>query len=246
MISLICIKCKTENPEGSIFCNKCGAKLTDPNNNENINNTITEQKKNSFINKVIVNLKSINIKAKIISGIIISLIIILCIGYAIIKPPSPKQVFNKIKGYKADDEISYINKVYPTNGGFLGMFKKRNRQNKLIVLNLIISNVKTNFQNTYGISLDDYNAVEIKKVEINHKSYSSDYVDIVVTVYNGGSTPINYIKINFDYKDVNGNIIRSDWTNDNSEIKPGASQIITNMTKEDGWDSVHAEIAEIC
>jgi integrase/recombinase XerD len=83
-----------------------------------------------------------------------------------------------------------------------------------------------------------------KSIIIDYIKYC-DYVNVNVTINNGGTTAINYIKINLYYKDSSGNIIRSEWTNDDSDIEPGASQVITKMTENDGWDSVHAEIAEI-
>jgi hypothetical protein len=110
---------------------------------------------------------------------------------------------------------------------------------------MLEKNLEDEFKSETGRSISDYNAVKISKVEIEHLSYDSDYVNINVTVNNGGTTAINYIKINLYYKDSSGNIIRSEWTNDDSDIEPGASQVITKMTENDGWDSVHAEIAEI-
>lgn len=48
-----------------------------------------------------------------------------------------------------------------------------------------------------------------------------------------------------DYKDKNGNVIKSDWTNDDSCIKPNASQTITDTVKSTkDVDTFSAEIAE--
>lgn len=233
---MICSKCGLENAEGSIFCNKCGTSIT------------TEQKsvkKNNFVRNVISRIIKISTKKKIILGVLLLSIIVAGVGYKILEPPSPQKVFEKVKDYKTEEALSYFDEVYPSNGGFLGLFKEKNNQNKQIVLSLSLNNIENQFQATFGRSISDYNAVKISHVEIKDKSYSSDYINIDVTVENAGTTPVNYIKINLYFKDDNGNIVKSDWTNDDSVIRPGASQVITKMMELDGWTQVSAEIAEV-
>jgi len=254
---MICSKCGSENSEGSIFCNKCGAKLQaedmqtdiiieskEPQAESQIDSKDnTVENKNLKFNK----LKNIFKKKKVLipTLIICCFLVIISIGYLAIKPPAPEKVFQKIKGYKTEDLIVYLDKVYPQNGGFLGLFKQKNREDKSKVLQSLIKNIDQEFESQTGRSISDYNAVKITNVDIANKSYSSDYVDINVTVNNGGTTPINYIKVNLYFKDENGNIVRSDWTNDDSNIQPGANQVLTKMTENDGWHNVSAEIAEI-
>lgn len=86
-------------------------------------------------------------------------------------------------------------------------------------------------------------AVKIVDTKVED-DYSSKYKDIVVIVKNNGKKDVNYVKINLFFKDVNGNVVASDWTNDSSCIKPNAKQKIKHMVKKDNWTSVEAEIAE--
>lgn len=53
-----------------------------------------------------------------------------------------------------------------------------------------------------------------------------------------------HIELNIYFKDDNGNIIGSDWTNDNSIIKPNASQTISNMMSKD-IKNASVEVADI-
>lgn len=184
-------------------------------------------------------------KKNIILGVLLSLIVVLGVGYKIIEPPAREKVLEKIKDYDANEAAEYLDKVYPNDGGFLGMFKEKNSEYKRDVLFLLVDNMTRKLESSLGRSIEDYKAVKISKVDIEKPDYDSDYLDINVTVENGGETPVNYIKINLFFMDESDNIIKSDWTNDNAIIKPGASQVISAMTENDGWHSVQAEIAEI-
>jgi len=161
-------------------------------------------------------------------------------------PPSPDKVFGQVKDNKEVKNLnSYLEDIYPSDGGFLGLFKEKNKEYKNKVVAMLLQHVESEFQSKYGMSMTDYEAVKITKVDIKKRNYQSDYVDINVTINNGGKTSIGYIKISLYYKDSNNNIIRSEWTNDSSVIQAGASQVITKMTKSDGWEKVSAEIEEI-
>jgi len=233
---MYCPKCKNKNQEESVFCNKCGTKL--------------QVEDEQVSEELRMDSRATSIKDKILDKKVVIPIAIACcliLVYLFIKPPSVNSVYNKAK-YMSDEPeevFAYLEKVYPDEGGFLGLFKEKNHESKIKVLELIVSYRKDEFEREFGVSLDDLVAVKISDVEIERPSYSSDYVDIKVTVTNNGERTVNYIKINLFYKDSAGKIIRSEWTNDSSAIKPGASQVITKMTKDDGWYSVEAEIADI-
>lgn len=90
----------------------------------------------------------------------------------------------------------------------------------------------------------EMNVLKIEKVEIVPKNYG-EYHDINVTVRNTGDKNISYVKINLYFKDKDGNIIASDWTNDNSRILPNAQQTISKMVSDKiRYHTVTAEIAE--
>lgn len=73
----------------------------------------------------------------------------------------------------------------------------------------------------------------------------SDYRDINITIKNNGNENINYVKINLYFKDKNGNVIKSDWANDDSCIKSNSRQTITDTVKvTKDIDIFSTEIAE--
>ncbi len=246
---MICLKCGNENQKESIFCNKCGIKLQIEDNQDEFikegqlkkelqedSKTLDEMLKDNTLKSLIKNKKI---------SILISIIAIMVISYLLIKPPIADTVYQKIKDYDSEDSIAHLNEVYPEDGGFLGLFEEKNKKNKIEVIGLLIEDIDKNIERQFGGSISDYNSVSISKVEIKDRRYNSDYVDIDITVNNDGEKSVRYIKINLFFKDTSGEIIKSNWTNDNAIIKPGASQVITKMVKQDGWRSVSAEIADI-
>ena len=231
---MICPNCKNEIPNESIFCGECGARLLVVENNS--------PKNPKFIKfKNILKKKRVFIPILVICG----LLIVASITYAVIKPPSSVDVFNKIKDYEEKDVESYLDKVYPKSGGVFGLFAKQDKENKVAVMKMILMRLSDKFKSATGKSISDYSAVKITSVKIDSKSYSSGYVDVNITVNNGGKTPVRYVKVNLYYKNASGSIVKSEWTNDSSDIQPNASQTLTEMTKSDGWETVSAEIAEI-
>ena len=130
---------------------------------------------------------------------------------------------------------------------FIGMFKNpsiSNNNNTKTTSSSVAtsSNIKTDTSNA-KVETKVNTEPNLKIIKKDMKStYSSDYRDINITVQNNGTDNINYVKINLFFKDDSGNIIKSEWTNDSSCIKPNATQVITKMVKQDGWYSVNAEI----
>jgi hypothetical protein len=86
------------------------------------------------------------------------------------------------------------------------------------------------------------NSLKIVKTEVVNKSYSKT---VEITVQNNSNKNINYVKIGLDFKDSKGNIIQSDWTNDDSIIKPNAKQKLTKIVPSNlVFDTVTAEVLE--
>ena len=108
------------------------------------------------------------------------------------------------------------------------------------------SNIKTDISNTkVETKVNTEPNLKIINTHVEDKySSSSDYKNINITVQNNGTTNINYVKINLFFENSRGSIVKSDWTNDNSCIKPSATQVITKMVKSEGWESVSSEIGE--
>lgn len=63
-------------------------------------------------------------------------------------------------------------------------------------------------------------------------SVAKDYEDAVIYVQNNSNKDISYIRVDIFIKDKNGNIVQSDWTNDSSTIKSGASQKIKKTLQD--------------
>lgn len=172
-------------------------------------------------------------------------IIIILICFTIILtqyPMSTKKAYSKFNSFSNQDEgMEWLNKVYDMHG----LFGELERDRKIEVLTIAVDNIDNQFKSMYGGSIEDRNNVEITGVNIREKDYSSDYVDIEVTITNNSSKDIKYVQINLYYSDEGGNILKSEWTNDSAIIKPGASQIVSKMTKTDGWYNVKAEIETV-
>ena len=63
-------------------------------------------------------------------------------------------------------------------------------------------------------------------------SVAKDYEDAVIYVQNNSNKDISYIRVDIFIKDKNGKIVQSDWTNDSSTIKSGASQKIKKTLQD--------------
>ena len=63
-------------------------------------------------------------------------------------------------------------------------------------------------------------------------SVAKDYEDAVIYVQNNSNKDISYIRVDIFIKNKNGKIVQSDWTNDSSTIKSGASQKIKKTLQD--------------
>ena len=173
---------------------------------------------------------------KVSIGIIIVLGVVIMAQY----PASTKKVFEE---YKETYDVAVFEKYYDGKGLFGKLEKKRG----LEVAEMAIDYLNNNMIAATGGSFEDLKNVKIEKVEISSLNYSyrSKYTDVNTTIKNNSDKNIQYIKINLYFKDGNGDIVKSEWTNDSSTIKPGASQTISKMTNKEGWEVVSAEIDEV-
>lgn len=66
-----------------------------------------------------------------------------------------------------------------------------------------------------------------KLVVLDGWSYgtSGRWSEIRGSVENVGDVPINYFEVHAEYKDANGNILDTDWTNSGELIKPGSEKM---------------------
>ena len=132
---------------------------------------------------------------------------------------------------------------------FTGIFKEPSISNNNTTTSSSVatsSNIKTDTSNTKietKVNTEPNLKIINTHVEDTYSS-SSDYKNINITVQNNGTTNINYVKINLFFENSRGSIVKSEWTNDSSCIKPSATQVITKMVKSEGWDSVSSEIGE--
>lgn len=91
--------------------------------------------------------------------------------------------------------------------------------------------------------LDKYRLIVLDTKETN---YSNEYHDVKITVKNVSSENVNYVKIGLDFLNENGEIVQSDWTNDDSIIKPNAQQTLTKrISNTIKYKTINAEIQEV-
>lgn len=193
------------------------------------------------------NLKKItqnNKKKTIIIGVVI---FILC-GLLVYKtiPFTKDQKINRINSAIAQYDYQ---KAYKLNDKYFGSSKNEDDKNAFKINKLSIDLCESTKKGSVSEATDYVSQLEESKpdiinVEVANQKYSSDYVDVNVTVQNNGKDSLNYVKINLYYIDKDGNTIKSEWTNDNSNIQPNATQILTKMTKKDGWKQVRAEVSD--
>ena len=99
-----------------------------------------------------------------------------------------------------------------------------------------IANSTTNSNNT-NTTLDNPEDKISLSISPSKFSMHEKYADTTVYVHNNSNKDIAYIEVDIFIKDKNGKIVKSDWTNDSSTIKSGASQQIDTTLKDvyDGY-----------
>ncbi|WP_459481911.1 zinc-ribbon domain-containing protein [Clostridium saccharoperbutylacetonicum] len=238
-ISTDCNKCGYENKEGAKFCNQCGSKIEQ---NQNKTFGMMEEDKKTSLNSIIVRHKK-----KSIIGLIVVVISIICyIGYFNYGIGMPEQQkndrINALVLAKEYNEARSMNDVY---------FKETDKATILIhdLHKSVIDTCEVTNTGNLAEATDKYNqlknTVKIIKTEIVNFKYSTNYQTIKVTVQNNSKENLSYVKIGLDFKDKNGKVIQSDWTNSDSVIKPGATQTLEKMVSKDvKYDTVHSEVLD--
>lgn len=237
-----CKDCGYENKEGAKFCNQCGATLEQNHNENNSASEIIKERKTTLKNLILGKHK----KARVISLIVAVIFSICYIGYfnyGIGMPEHQKNNrINNLVSAKKYNEARSMNDRY-----FKGTDKVTTLTHDLHK-NVIDTCEITNTGNLEE-AMNRYNElkdlVKIIKTKIVSPKYSSDYKTIQITVQNNSKENLNYVKIGLDFKDSSGKIIQSDWTNNDSVIKPGATQTLEKMvSKNIKFDTVHSEVLD--
>ena len=183
-------------------------------------------------------------KGKVIGGISLLAVLTVAIVLIISYPPSVDKLYEKYSSMSEIDNkvaIQYLREELDGKGIFGKLETKRFKA----VLQKAMDEINNDFIAATGGTVEDYQSVKITDVAIKNRGSYSNYSDVLITVKNNSEKDIRYIQVNIYYKDYNGTIIKSDWTNDNSIIKPGASQTLECMSKRDGWKNVECEIESI-
>lgn len=95
----------------------------------------------------------------------------------------------------------------------------------------------TNSSNNTNTTLDNPEDKISLSISPSKFLMHENYADATVFVHNNSNKDIAYIEVDIFIKDKNGKIVKSDWTNDSSTIKSGASQQIDTILKDvnDGY-----------
>lgn len=180
--------------------------------------------------------------------ILIGTVILILCGLLIYKviPFTVNQKNDRINN--AISEYDY-QKAYKLNDKYFGSSTNEIDENNYQINTLSIdlcksTNKRSVLEATDYVKKLNESKPEITNVEVVKKKYSSDYVDVNVTIQNNGTESLSYVKINLYYTDESGNTIKSEWTNDDSNIQPNATQTLTKMTEKDGWKQVRAEVSD--
>ncbi len=212
---------------------------------------------NNILNKKV----NLTKKTKIVIGIVIGIILIGAITIYCILPPSVDSTFKKALEIQntggTEEAIPFIFETYGINSenGIAddSLFPKLRKDRAITVMEKVTKEIISQlegslneFENIAGTSFENFSKIKIDNVEISKKNYSSEFVDLNITIKNDSDVDINYIKVNIYLLDNDGKTVKSDWTNDSACIKPGAQQIISKMLKNDGtWSKVQCEIVEV-
>lgn len=105
------------------------------------------------------------------------------------------------------------------------------KQKETKVNNNSTINSTTNSNNT-NTTLDNPEDKISLSISPNKFSTHEKYANTTIYVQNNSNKDIAYIRVDIFIKDKNGKIVKSDWTNDSSTIKSGASQQIDTMLKD--------------
>lgn len=213
---------------------------------ENIN--IGNEDKNELMEKVAngkFNIKKFikTKKGKISLGIfsvIVVIFIIIISQYPMSLDKAYKEYSTRFDTLGSDEAYKWLKEEFDGKG----LFGKKELVRSAQVLNKSLEEINKSFVSSTGGTVEDYKSVEISEVWFEAGGKYSEYKDINTKITNKSKKNIVYIKLNIYFEDSNGNVVGSDWTNDDSRIKPNATQTISKMIPKD-VKSASVEIADI-
>lgn len=215
-------------------------------NEENINTgneekiELTEKVANEKFNiKKFIKTKRGKISLGVASVLIITFIVIMS-QYPMSLNKAYKEYSTRFDTLGSDEAYKWLREEFDGKG----LFGKKELVRSAQVLNKSLEEISKSIEMSTGGTVDDINSVEISEVWFEAGGKYSNYKDINTKIINKSKKNIKYIKLNIYFKDDNGNIIGSDWTNDDSIIKPNATQTISKMISKD-VKNASVEIADI-
>ncbi|WP_373205907.1 FxLYD domain-containing protein [Clostridium tertium] len=215
-------------------------------NEENINTgneekiELTEKVANEKFNiKKFIKTKRGKISLGVASVLIITFIVIMS-QYPMSLNKAYKEYSTRFDTLGSDEAYKWLREEFDGKG----LFGEKELVRSAQVLNKSLEEISKSIEMSTGGTVDDINSVEISEVWFEAGGKYSNYKDINTKIINKSKKNIKYIKLNIYFKDDNGNIIGSDWTNDDSIIKPNATQTISKMISKD-VKNASVEIADI-
>lgn len=212
----------------------------DSNINETIEKTENIKTKDKKIN---VNKLLETKRGKFLLGgvlVIVIVFIVIMSQYPMSLNRAYEEYSKKCELLSTDEGLEWLEKEFDGKG----LFGKKETDRKKQVLNKAIEEINNSFVRATGGTVEDFNSVEIEEVWFESGGKYSNYNDLNTRIVNKSNKNITYIKLNIYFMDSSDNIVGSDWTNDDSIIKPNATQTISKMVSKD-VESASVEIADI-
>lgn len=177
----------------------------------------------------------------------VGLVILVCVIFSIVISQYPMSLKKAYREYSIKSELlgndialDWLEEEFDGEG----LFGKKETVRKTQVLIKSLEEFNKDFASLTGGTVEDFQSVQIEEVWFENEGIYSNYKDINTKIINKSQKNITYIKLNIYFKDDNGNVVGSDWTNDDAIIKPNATQTISKMISKD-VENASVEIADI-